>query len=428
MKIERRPVSVPAPAKKQPDVSAPVKKPALPVAPVAAKPAQGSSFSAKATAAAPRVNALDGLAQARLAKARGGVAALANGALGAAHDGVKAGLAKAMEGGAKLLDAAVKAVEKFGPANDKVAVFDNFGGKDVSHGAMVADVIRDNAPVDVTEQRLVEVKFKGDTSSLEALVESRTVGMLDATTAAIDALLANPGAVSVVNQSQSWSGIKSVNAILESRAKGTTLPASKTPDLASPSHAAELQAVVDGVTYVLENSPKIAAARARYEAASARLEAANIVHVVAAGNQAEDVAALEAKGVKVPASLSTSVLANGRQLVVGASEGGVGSKVAGFSNRTTLLSTTMDGVAVDALGSKVDGTSFAAPQVAAVVSRLREINPELSVAQVRDLIRVASVDGPAAKEAEGAGALNKDVAVGLGYLSLLPTLARRVVP
>jgi hypothetical protein len=60
-----------------------------------------------------------------------------------------------------------------------------------------------------------------------------------------------------------------------------------------------------------------------------------------------------------------------------------------------------------------DGTSFSTPGVSAAVVRIMQANPNLTVAQVQNILRATATDTSAPEDEEGAGILNADKAVAL---------------
>lgn len=65
-----------------------------------------------------------------------------------------------------------------------------------------------------------------------------------------------------------------------------------------------------------------------------------------------------------------------------------------------------NGVNVKTENGTVDGTSFAAPKVAAIIARLQKENPDLSFEQIKALLQNSAFDSKAPELAEGAGIFN----------------------
>ncbi|MCE3236976.1 MAG: family serine peptidase, partial [Vampirovibrio sp.] len=70
------------------------------------------------------------------------------------------------------------------------------------------------------------------------------------------------------------------------------------------------------------------------------------------------------------------------------------------------------GVGVNTKFGPQDGTSFAAPEVAAAVARMKQVNPYLSFNQIKAILQQSATDlYPNSSIADGAGVINPDVAV-----------------
>lgn len=65
-----------------------------------------------------------------------------------------------------------------------------------------------------------------------------------------------------------------------------------------------------------------------------------------------------------------------------------------------------NGVGIETESGPQDGTSFAAPKVAAVIARLQKENPDLTFDQIKALLQSTAYDSKAPEEAEGAGIFN----------------------
>ena len=140
--------------------------------------------------------------------------------------------------------------------------------------------------------------------------------------------------------------------------------------------------------------------------------------VVSAGNQQDfiDFLAEEFGADALPADVGVSYLArNPYVITVGAIDDKNNANanddtVAGFSNKSTgaykpLLA--LDGVDVNG-NDQLDGTSFSAPQITAMIERLRQVNPNLTPAEVKDILIASashSVAGMAVPDTDKALAL-----------------------
>ena len=167
-------------------------------------------------------------------------------------------------------------------------------------------------------------------------------------------------------------------------------------------HAAERQKLQQSLANfssdVIDNSPVVAKAKSRFNDAVVDFEAGNNSVVISSGNSGRVLDELAAKNhgltIKTSPDFFKSVLDSEHVTSVGATRW--------FSNKGKLeerlaqYSSQYQGVDIHASGSvglkdpnKADeyGTSFAAPRVAATMARLHKDNPDLSSAQVENLLR-----------------------------------------
>lgn len=82
-----------------------------------------------------------------------------------------------------------------------------------------------------------------------------------------------------------------------------------------------------------------------------------------------------------------------------------------------------DGVGVKTKFGEQDGTSFASPKAAAIIARMQQQNPNLSVAQIKAILQQTAVNTQADPLAEGAGILNPDAALYASAQSPFPMAA-----
>ncbi|MCY1076716.1 S8 family serine peptidase [Archangium lansingense] len=329
------------------------------------------------------------------------------------------------------LGEAGKAVKDFlsrlNPGDDTIAIFDSFGSG-VTHGDDVGHVVDENSEYSADEIRTVGV---GSTSappgaSLDERIEHRTASFLDSTSDAMQGLLDNPGDITVINQSQSISPVRIADEMWRDVRNDPEAKAALAKELGLEEGASDtevLQALVDRVDGVFENSKDIAKAKARYDDMSGKLEDAGILHVVTAGNTGDFLDTLDDMGVKYDGDFADSVLFNEHTLVVAASTGGLKDRIADFSTPSDFVTVAIDGTDIEVEGGRTaDGTSFAAPQVTALIAEMRRINPDLTNDQVRDILAQAATDTRATEQEEGHGILDADKALALARASLLKDL------
>jgi hypothetical protein len=284
----------------------------------------------------------------------------------------------------------------------------------------VRHVVQENLSPPATVQR-VEVSAPPTQGGLTEQIENLAAGNLDSTSDAMEDLLNKPGNIQVINQSQGVSpatAFKNIaNAVFMERAsRGNPEEAGpfekrfkedlgipEDVDLTSDQGGQRLMAHIE---HVFQTSPKIAEAKQRYEAQSQKLEEAGIVHVVAVGNERDVLGQLDAAGISYGEDAARSVFVNDKTITVGASTGE--DEIASFSSSDDEVDVAVDGTGIGVgRGQTADGTSFAAPQVAAAISGMFAANPNLTNDQVRDILRQSSRDTPAPADLEGHGILDQ---------------------
>lgn len=191
-----------------------------------------------------------------------------------------------------------------------------------------------------------------------------------------------------------------------------------------------LQQVVDYVDTTLDNSKDFASALKEYQGATKAAADKNIVPVVSVGNQNTD---LDDLGVKLRPDSGFNFQAMSDDVIaVGAGNNNKtpgqydDDKVSPFSTqgnknyKPTVLAQGNNYPTVlrfdrrPALTEDRDGTSYAAPQVAATVSMMMQKNPKLTFAQAKQLLQKSAYPIKDVSDTlQGAGLLNPEKAVEL---------------
>lgn len=314
-------------------------------------------------------------------------------------------------------------LSRLNPGDDTIALFDSFG-PGTTHGDNVEHVVDENSEYSADEIRTVGVGSSSAPAgaSLDEQIEHRASSFLDSTSDAMQGVLDNPGDITVINQSQSISPVRIADEMWRDVRNDPKAKAALAKELGLKDGASDtevLQALVDRVDGVFENSKEIATAKARYDKLSGKLEDAGILHVVTAGNTGDFLDTLDEMGVEYDGDFADSVLFNEQTIVVAASTGGKRDQIADFSTPSDFVTVAIDGTDIEVAEGTANGTSFAAPQVTALIAEMRRINPELTNDQVRDLLAQAATDTSASAQEEGAGILDPDKALALARLSLL---------
>lgn len=323
-------------------------------------------------------------------------------------------------------------LSRLNPRDDTIAVFDSFGFGQ-THGDKVEEVLQRHTDASDGELRRIPTGATPPApgTSFEGRVEHRATSMLEFTSLAIAGVVSAPGRIKVINQSQSISPVRVADE-LWSEASTPEKKGELAEELGLPEDAEDdeiLQRLVDSVQGVFRDSAAIARAKARYEERSAELESKGILHVVTAGNTGDFLDDLDRRGVRYGREFSHSVLFNDDKIVVAASTGGRREEIADFSTPSRYVTLAIDGTGIHIPGDgNRNGTSYAAPQVTAVIAEVRRINSALTNDEVRALLAEASQNTAAPTREEGQGILDPDRAVALARESLRPATTRCEIP
>jgi plasmid stability protein len=340
-------------------------------------------------------------------------------------------------------------------ADDTLAIIDMFddgagfappGAKvDIPHGKQVQHVV-EKSGVRAGEIRQISPSEPGQPDDLlrqpvDKYIEGMVSGTLDSSTSGIRQVLDNPGRIRVINESRGTTKARLVGALWQAREARAKVPAEQrqgrpatlAQELGLPRKASDkqvLQALTKRVDEVMAKSDTIRAAQERHAKVSQELEKRDILHVVSTGNEGNKMPLeLDKLGVRYGEDFTRSVLNTDKTINVGASTGGTPDKIAPFSNGGSHVSLVMDGTGIDVGPGEepVDGTSFSAPQVAAVVAGMRRLDPTLTNNEVRDILKRACTDTSAPAHLEGAGILNAQKALELTRERMLQS-PRIIVP
>lgn len=344
--------------------------------------------------------------------------------------------------------------------NAQVAIFDNFAPKrdgSPTHGELTESVVQEVGGYGEEDTQRYEVGEgfpaddflsaveKGDPNALTNVVESMATTLLDDTTGAIEEILQDENSqINTINQSQSVSPASVSEQLLartfpptqnperpmseEQMAKAeasaadyrSTLAKSLQlePDVSDDDLA---RALVTQVSDIFESSDKIKESEERYNGASQQASDNGISHVLSSGNRGTLRDYLDELGVQPDEGFYESSLVTDNTTVVGATddkgtetladdtrfEGNApdaGAEIAAPGTNREM--TTLDGRTATR-----SGTSYAAPEVAAVMANIKALHPELSPQEIEDLLveTAAEVDAPANEV--GAGVVRVDEAM-----------------
>lgn len=203
-----------------------------------------------------------------------------------------------------------------------------------------------------------------------------------------------------LNRNENDPRFAGANAMLENIASAAGLDMQKLRSSDEKVRNAErgrmTQFLINQVSAGMDSNPTLAASRQRWNTSVRNFEARHNSVVISAGNEGRSLSDLmEAHGgyrLSAPSDFSRNVLQNNAVTSVGSTRQG---STTGNVNRAEYTSNS-NGIDVYANGGtgyyqgngqEVDGTSFAAPRVAAMMAELHRRNPNMSSAQVENLVQ-----------------------------------------
>ncbi len=321
-----------------------------------------------------------------------------------------------------------------------IDIFDTDNSKDEpTHGEQVEAILMENSGLseeDIQRYRaggggnideLVKASPEEFGEVFDTYIEDRTTGLLDGSSDAIEDILSDKNTnIRTINQSLGAPESRIANDIAQKMDKD---PAFRERFLeysgldADASEKEVLQALVDEVSDSRRSNETVQESKDRYDQLVKEAYDRGITTIDSSGNYGSFARRLEKLGVETDADFHTDVLNTPLVLSVGATntkgtadlgddtEARFSSPNAGadIAANGTQVSSTIDGKK-----SAGDGTSFSAPQVAAAAAVLAREYPELTPAQIREILINTAVN-PAGLDSDivGAGVVQQQAALDL---------------
>jgi len=176
-----------------------------------------------------------------------------------------------------------------------------------------------------------------------------------------------------------------------------------------PANASEqefTQKLVDKLESLYDSSSALQKARKEYLSIMDQLAQRNITVVLAAGNEGELQAQLAQKGIKTSPTFYENLFASPQAITVGAVDGAHHLWHESNPGAQVLARGVAVPITLGKLTTPHDGTSFAAPQIAALIEQMKDIRPDLNRAQILDLLSRASDPVAGAPLQTGSGEVN----------------------
>lgn len=319
-----------------------------------------------------------------------------------------------------------------------VAVIDYFAedGKDPEHGDIVESILMDNSGL--TEEQIQRYRAGGGPSidalakaepdqfgeTLDSYIEGRVTGLLDASSGALSDILSDKdSSIRTVNQSL---GVPESRIAGDIAQKMKDDPAFRERFLeyagldSNASQREVMQALVDEVGESRRSNETIQKSKERYDRLVATAHERGITTIDSSGNYGRFARELESLGVVTDDEFHTDVLNNPLVLSVGATDSrGTASH---DDDTVSTFTSPQAGADISAPGTGVytvidgekkggNGTSYSAPQVAATAAVLAERYPDLTPAEIRDILQKTAVNPGLDSDLVGAGILQHDQAL-----------------
>lgn len=313
-----------------------------------------------------------------------------------------------------------------GDHDNTVAILDDWEheipDKGFAHGAFVEQLLLNQSGLSAdhveryeTDPR-VKMPDKLSDGGLDDFIESSYVNVLDSTSDNLSKILQDDD-IEVINQSMGVSEADITKILSGQAGHDPAFRAQLCSELGLPDSSSEkdlMQALVDRVGRVHDQSDSIKASQARYDDLSGQIDARGISYTVAAGNEGRLAGTLQELGVQTDDDFMRSAFDNGHNTMVGASDGN--GNPAPFTSPDAGAEIAMDGAdvvgTVNGHTASMNGTSFSSPEAAAVIVKMRQANPNLSDEEVEAILE-QSASGSANPEQLGAGQVDPALAVQL---------------
>lgn len=288
---------------------------------------------------------------------------------------------------------------------------------DVANQILLRNGIQQVKPSFV-QQKVQNPKYQGLSQAVDALLSGSLNDRADEITR-----LTQSGKVGVVNISNGLSPVDIMQQLANlSQSNPAALNDMKSVlGLGDSANKGQLyQKLAQYIGQKMGSSNAYQQALQRYQQATQFAENNGVAVVVAAGNSADELAAMRQAGLSIDDELGLNLLTNSNNVInVGAvndqgTEATGDDQAAAFSSPGNRIQFAANGVNV--LSNRMyEGTSYSAPQVSGLIASLQAENPNLSVSQIRQILtQTASKHASISSLQEGAGTVQWGNALQLG--------------
>lgn len=279
------------------------------------------------------------------------------------------------------------------------------------HGLEPKDTARISSSIDHKTMSALASLLYGDLSQdfgqrLDAYIELTASQTLSKTNGILKQLASQPDlGLRTLNQSQgesrlgvyklllgaAWNGRKDGKPLITETGKKMSQACGYQPDQKNFSPWQFHQSLIDRVSGVVDNSEYIRGLQKEHANLVSQLADRGVAIVSSAGNDNDDF--METRNVyghRLPENFDDDITSVGEKLIVGAldtkqtPDDPTDDEIAGFSSRYSAVSLLADGIDVPTLEGRTNtGSSFAAPQVAATMDKIRREKPDLTMQELK---------------------------------------------
>lgn len=296
---------------------------------------------------------------------------------------------------------------------------------DGDHGKAVKGIVEENIDPQQVEYIDAELPTASPDLSLDDYLDTGLSGAFNMASDHLESVASRDGKKpSAINISVGFNKLALIDTVLTEMQDNPDFQNRVFHDLSLlPGQATDkqlLHALNQRLESRIQQSPEYLRALGRYQKTTQQLADNGTVIVVASGNEQREARAYKALNIPVAEDAALNFLAMSEHVIVAGAIDDKGTSTtsddqgAAFSSQGTQqhpITVAADGVNVSGQG-KLDGTSFAAPQITSLIAEIKAVNPNVSVKEVKSILQQTATDNPLIPQRiEGAGTINREQAI-----------------